>query len=709
MSLLRLNRLHYGILMSMGCISSPLVWAEALAQEVAVLPTLRVEATRTDTTYMQTPASIFRTDMPKNDQSAQVNLTEVVKGIPSVQLRNRENYAQDLQLSMRGFGARSTFGVRGIRLYTDGIPATMPDGQGQTSNIDLGSLSHLEVLTGPFSSLYGNSSGGAILATTREGQGKDSIEMSYAGGSHNKNRAGLVLQGGAKNQNEPSYIVSSSYFDTDGFRDHSGANKVLSNAKLTWDLDDGSKVNWVTNYVKIDADDPGGLTRADWEKNPKQVAKNVLDYNARKTIDQTQIGLTWSKPINDQNELYAMTYIGQRQVTQYQSIPDTVQKNPNTPYQAGGVIDFKRDYYGADFRWTGKDLLPNTQFSAGVAIDAMNEDRQGYQNFNDAGDKGVKGALRRDERNTLWNVDPYLQASWSFLPSMRLDTGLRYSNVHYKSKDHYIVGLNGDNSGKTTYEEVLPSVALSWQIIPEVLAYASYAKGFETPTFTEMAYPAQGGASTLDLKPSKSDNYELGLKSSNTLGDFNLATFYIETKDDIVAAESMGGRATFRNADKTLRKGVEFAWNKKLWKDLAVNASYAYLDATFDSRVPAAGKVAEIPEGNAIPGIAKNQAFIGVAWQPEQGFYAGLDTQFMDKVYVNDTNTDAAASYTVASIYTGYAWKRADWGINGFARVDNLFDKNYAGSVIVNEGSSRFFEPADGRNWSAGIKVSKQF
>ncbi|MDR7654428.1 TonB-dependent receptor [Acinetobacter junii] len=706
---LKINLLYSSVAITMG-MASTFVWSEESSNDqIEPLPVIKVEATRTDTPYMQTPASVYRIDAPKNDQSLQVNLTELVKGIPSVQVRNRENYAQDLQLSMRGFGARSTFGVRGIRLYVDGIPATMPDGQGQTSNIDMNSLSHLEVLTGPFSSLYGNSSGGAVLATTREGQGKDSIEMNYAGGSHNKNRAGIVLQGGAKNQNEPSYIVSSSYFDIDGYRDHSGANKVLSNAKLTWNLDDGSKINWVTNYVKIDADDPGGLTRADWEKNPKQVAKNVLDYNARKTIDQTQTGLTWSKPLNDQNELYAITYIGQRQVTQYQSIPDTVQKNPNTPYQAGGVIDFKRDYYGADFRWTGKDLLPYTQFSAGVAIDAMNEDRQGYQNFNDAGDKGIKGAVRRDERNTLWNVDPYLQASWSFLQTMRLDTGVRYSNVHYKSKDHYIVGLNGDNSGKTTYEEVLPSVALSWQIIPEVLAYASYAKGFETPTFTEMAYPAQGGASMFDLKPSKSDNYELGLKSSNTLGDFNLATFYIETKDDIVAAESMGGRATFRNADKTLRKGIEFAWNKKLWKDIAVNASYAYLDATFDSKVPAAGKVAEIPEGNAIPGIAKNQAFIGLVWQPEQGFYAGLDTQFMDKVYVNDINSDAAASYTVASIYTGYAWKRADWGINGFARVDNLFDKNYAGSVIVNEGSSRFFEPADGRNWSAGLKVSKQF
>ncbi|MFA2964120.1 TonB-dependent receptor [Acinetobacter pittii] len=709
MSLLRLDRLHYCILMSMGCISSPLVWAEDLTQDVTVLPTLHVEATRTDTTYLQTPASVFRIDAPQVDTSSQVNLTEVVKGVPSLQIRNRENYAQDLQLSMRGFGARSTFGVRGIRLYVDGIPATMPDGQGQTSNIDLSSLDHVEVLTGPFSSLYGNSSGGTILTSTKEGQGKDSIELSYSGGSHDKSRAGLVLQGGTKGANEPSYVISSSYFDTDGYREHSGAEKVLNNAKLSWNLDDGSKINWVTNYVKIHADDPGGLTRADWENNPKQVVQNVLDYNARKEIDQIQTGLTWSKPINDQHELYAMTYMGQRQVTQYQSIPDTVQRNPNTPYQAGGVIDFKRNYYGADFRWTGKELLPNTTLSVGVALDAMKEDRQGYQNFNDTGDKGVKGALRRDEDNTLWNIDPYLQASWQFLPTWRLDTGVRYSNVHYKSKDYYIVGLNGDNSGKTSYEEVLPSVALSWQITPEVLVYASYAKGFETPTFTEMAYPAQGGASTLDLKPSTSDTYETGLKSQNQLGDFTLAVFQTKTKNDIVSAESFAGRSTFRNADKTLREGVEFAWNKKLWRDLTAIASYTYLDATFDSTVPAAGKISEIPEGNAIPGIAKKQAYASLAWQPSHGLYGGVEVQYMDKVYVNDTNSDAAPSYSVTSANVGYAWVMGDWKVNSFARVDNLFDKNYAGSVIVNDGNGRYFEPADGRNWSAGLRVIKQF
>jgi iron complex outermembrane receptor protein len=671
-----------------------------------------VEATRTDTTYLQTPASVFRIDAPQVDTSSQVNLTEVVKGVPSLQIRNRENYAQDLQLSMRGFGARSTFGVRGIRLYVDGIPATMPDGQGQTSNIDLSSLDHVEVLTGPFSSLYGNSSGGTILTSTKEGQGKDSIELSYSGGSHDKSRAGLVLQGGAKGANEPSYVISSSYFDTDGYREHSGAEKVLNNAKLSWNFDDGSKINWVTNYVKIHADDPQGLTRDQWNANPKQQVPFLKQFNVRKDIEQTQTGVTWSKPINDKNELYAMAYLGNRQVTQYQSIPKSTQDASIN--HAGGVIDFERDYYGADFRWTGKQLLANITVSVGVALDAMDEDRKGFENYNLVNGQpsyGVKGNLRRDEDNTLWNIDPYLQASWQFLPTWRLDTGVRYSNVHYKSKDNYL--SNGDDSGKTDYDKVLPSAALSWQILPELMAYVSYAKGFETPTFTEMAYRPDGESGfNFDLTASTSDTYETGLKSQNQLGDFTLAVFQTKTKDDIVSAGNSNGRSTFRNADKTLREGVEFAWNKKLWRDLTATASYTYLDATFDADIPALGSIAQIPSGNAIPGIAKKQAYASLAWQPSHGLYGGVDVQYMDKVYVNDTNSDAAPSYSVTSANVGYAWVMGDWKVNSFARVDNLFDKNYAGSVIVNDSTQpvgRYFEPADGRNWSAGLRVIKQF
>lgn len=697
-----------------ACISQG-IYAEEPVTEVQRLAPIVVEATRTDRAILETPASTYYLNQEQQN-SLNVNLSETLKGVPGLQLNNRENYAQDLQISMRGFGARSTFGVRGVRLYVDGIPATMPDGQGQTSNIDLNSLDHIEVLSGPFSSLYGNSSGGTILTQSREGQGPDSVTLGYSGGSQNKGQTNLVLQGGSENASEPSYIISSSYFDTDGFRDHSGAHKVLNNAKLTWDLDDGSKINLINNYVKIAADDPGGLTRDQWRENPKQVAANVLLYNARKEIEQVQTGLTWNKPINELNEIYAMVYAGQRSVTQYQSTPkcayvkDTDVCIPNTiqlgKKHAGGVIDFDRNFYGADIRWMGKEVIHNLKLIAGVAIDGMTEDRKGYQNF--VGNTlGVKGELRRNEDNTLWNADPYIQASYNFAPDWTLDAGLRYSNVHFKSEDRYL--SNGDNSGKTTYEKLLPSVALSWKILPDLMTYASYAQGFETPTFTEMAYPADGSNDVLSLKAAESETYELGLKSANRFGDMTLAAFQTQTKNDIVSAGSDGGRSTFRNADKTLRKGLELSWNKDLWRDLTAQASYSYIDATFDADIPAIGTVAAVSSGNYIPGIAKNQAFVSLGWKPENGFNAGLDVRYSDRIFVNDINSEVAPSYTVAGANVGYNWNVKDLSIKTFARVDNLFDKDYSGSVIVNESNGRFYEPAEGRNWSAGLSVTKQF
>lgn len=671
------------------------------------LPVITVQAVHTDSELLSTSASIQKVQAATVQNNANVNLSEVLQGVAGLQINNRENYAQDLQISMRGFGARSTFGVRGIRMYVDGIPATMPDGQGQSSNIDLNSLDHIEVLTGPFSSLYGNSSGGTILAETKEGQGKDSIQVGLNAGSHHKQQANIQLQGGSEQANQPAYVISSSYFDTDGFRDHSAAQKVLNNAKLTWNLEDGSKINWVMNRIDINADDPQGLSREQWKTNPKQVNDRTNTYNVRKEIEQTQTGLTWTKPLNDQQELYSMFYLGNRQVVQYQSIPKGPQANAR---HAGGVIDFDRDYYGADFRWTGKEVLPNTTLVAGVALDRMVEDRKGYNNYNHAGTFGVKGDLRRNENNTLWNLDPYVQASWQFLPTWHLDTGLRYSNVHYESDDHYIVAGNGDDSGSTDYQKLLPSVALGWEILPELYAYASYGKGFETPTFTEMAYPTLATSGiNFDLKPASSDTYELGIKSQNAFGLFTLAVFNTVTKNDIVPDDANAGRNTFRNAEQTLRQGAELAWQHQLWQDLKLSASYSYLDATFDADIAATSTKPLIEKGTYIPGIAKNQAFTRIAWQPEQGFQAGLEARYMDKIYVDDINSDTAPSYTVVAANVGYLWVNRDWKVNSYARVDNLFDRNYVGSVIVNDGNSRFFEPADGRNFSVGMSVTKAF
>ncbi|MFU8926944.1 TonB-dependent receptor domain-containing protein [Acinetobacter puyangensis] len=675
-------------------------------ESIYELPVIEVQAIHTDNNILTTPVSLYQIDASPQQNNSNVNLSEVLQGVPGLQINNRENYAQDLQISMRGFGARSTFGVRGIRLYVDGVPATMPDGQGQSSNIDLNSLSNIEVLSGPFSSLYGNSSGGTILAQSKEGEGKDSIQVGYNAGSHQKQQANIVLQGGSEHVGEPAYVLSSSYFDTNGYREHSGADKAMTNAKLTWKLDDGSKINWVLNRVNINADDAQGLTRAQWQANPKQQVPFLKQFNVRKEIEQTQTGLTWTKPINDKNELYMMGYFGNRAVTQYQSIPAATQQ-ANT-HHAGGVIDFDRNYYGLDLRWKGTDLLPNTVFVAGVALDQMDEDRKGYENFNATSQYGVKGNLRRNEDNTLWNIDPYLQASWQFLPAWRIDTGVRYSNVHYKSQDHYL--SNGDDSDGTDYQKVLPSVALSWEILPTLNTYASYGKGFETPTFTEMAYRPDGEAGfNFALKPASSNTYELGLKSQNDFGLFTAAIFQTETKNDIVPADASNGRSTFRNAEQTLRQGAELSWQQKIWRDLNARASYSYIDATFDADIPATNTKAQVHKGTAIPGIAKNQAFARLAWQPEQGFQAGVDVRYMDKIYVDDLNSDSAPSYSVVGASIGYLWKKADWTVNSYARVDNLFDRNYVGSVIVNDGNGRFFEPADGRNLNAGLSVTKAF
>ena len=457
----------------------------------------------------------------------------------------------------------------------------------------------------------------------------------------------------------------------------------------------------------MNADDPQGLTREQWKANPKQVndAKNI--YDVRKEINQTQTGLTWTKPLNDQHELYAMAYAGHREVTQYQSIPNTAQANPR---HAGGVIDFSRDYYGTDLRWTGKDLLPNTRFSLGFTFDAMDEDRQGYENFDSTGQYGVKGNLRRNEKNTLWNLDPYLQASWQFLPTWRLDTGLRYSNVHYKSKDRYITATNEDDSGQTDYDKLLPSIAFTWAITTQLSTYFSYAKGFETPTFTEMAYPTTGTSGiNFGLKPSSSDNYEWGVKAQHDWGDFTAALFRSETRNDIVSGEANNGRNTFRNADKTLREGIELSWNKKLWRDLTAQASYSYIDATFAADIANNDPEKVVANGNYIPGVAKNQAYIALGWQPETGINAGLDVRYSDQLYVDDLNTDAAPSYTLAAANIGYQWKNKDWKVRAYTRVDNLFDEKYVGSVIVNDSNGRFFEPADGLSWSAGLNITKAF
>ncbi|MEO8525022.1 MAG: TonB-dependent receptor, partial [Caldimonas sp.] len=484
----------------------------ALAQTQAGEPATRLDpvvvtATRTEAAAFDVPASIDRIGGDGiRDARLQVNISESLGGVPGLFARDRQNYAQDVQISVRGFGARSTFGIRGVRLYVDGVPATLPDGQGQISNVDLGSADRIEVLRGPFSALYGNSSGGVIQVFTEEGRGPPQFGFSVAGGSDGAVRYGVKASGSSGSF---GYLISASDFRTDGYRDHSAVERRLGNVKLTVKPDDASKLTLVVNSVDLPkAQDPLGLSRAQFEANPRGVDPSAIAFNTRKTVDQTQLGLVYERRIDDVNSLRALVYTGHRNTEQFQSIPVATQANPLNP---GGVIALGRDYRGTDLRWTMKTTLAGAPFSlvGGIAYDVLAEHREGFQNFVGTV-TGVEGALRRDEDNQVSSFDQYLQASWQFAPRWTLNAGVRHSSVSFDSTDHYIVGTNPNDSGSVRYGATLPVVGVMFAASDSVHLYATAGRGFETPTLNELAYRPNGATGlNLALQAAHSDSFEV--------------------------------------------------------------------------------------------------------------------------------------------------------------------------------------------------------
>ncbi len=686
---------------------------------VMTLPTLSVAADDQTLIVTAAPHAVSELDTPAavsvvngeemRHAAPRVNLSESLGAVPGLQVQNRQNYAQDLQLSIRGFGSRSTYGVRGLRLYVDGIPATMPDGQGQTSNIDINSVESVDVLRGPFSALYGNSSGGVMNITTQTGEQPATLEASSYYGSFGSWRYGLKATGATGDGTQAGdvdYTVSTSRFATHGYRDHSGARKNLANAKLGVRIDDVSKLTLLLNSVDIKANDPGGLSSAEWHDNPRQSPRGD-QYNTRKDTKQTQAGLRYERQLSADDDLSVMMYAGERETTQYQSIPRAPQLNPN---HAGGVIDLNRNYQGIDTRWThrGEMLVPVT-FTTGLDYENMSENRKGYENFvmvNGAPEYGQKGALRRDERNLMWNLDPYLQSSWQLTEKLSLDAGVRYSSVWFDSNDHYITAANGDDSGDASYHKWLPAGSLKYAVTDAWNVYLSAGRGFETPTINELSYRSdyQSGLN-FNLKPSTNDTVEIGSKTRVGNGLVTAALFQTDTDDEIVVDASSGGRTSYKNAGKTRRQGAELSLDQQFAENWRAKASWTWLDATY--RTNACG--ADSCNGNRIPGIARNMGFASLGYEPETGWYAGSDIRYMSDIMADDENTAKAPSWTVVGLNTGYKFNYGHWMMDIFGRVDNLFDREYVGSVIVNESNGRYYEPAPGRNYGVGLSVAWQF
>lgn len=629
--------------------------------------------------------------------NAGANLSEPLQRVPGLVALNRQNYAQDLQISSRGFGARSQFGVRGVRLVQDGIPLTMPDGQGQPALFDLDGLQRIEVLRGPLTTLYGNASGGIIQGYTGEAPFHPTLDTRTLIGSDGLWRSRLRYGGQHGDLNISANV---SRLETDGYRDHSETRRDLANLRLGWDLDDASSLTLLINSLhQPGTQDPLGLTRDQLRQDRRQAPPQAETFDTRKSVTHNQAGINYQRRLGNDDLLTLMVYGGERDMQQFLGF------SGGNPGAGGGVIELDRRFGGGELGWqrdTRLFDLPVT-LAAGIAYHYQGEQRRGFVN-----EQGLKGGLMRDEFNAVDSQEAYLISTWQLAPRWELVAGLRHTRVEFDSDDDFLAD-GQDDSGHTRSQRTNPAIGLNWNWTPQLSLYAALGQGFETPTFQELAYREDGAGMNPALKPSVSRDGELGLKWRDDQTRLDLALFHSRVRDEIVTGPNQvfTGRSTYTNAGRSTRRGIEFSIEQDFAHGVSGYLAYTWLDASYDSYENADGTRYD---GNRLPGVPRHSAYAELLWQPAgTGFHTAIEAQSMSRRYATDDNLHSASGYGVVHWRAGYRHQLGNLTLEPFARLENLTDRDYVGSLIVNGAGDRYYEPAPGRSWLAGLGVQYQW
>jgi iron complex outermembrane receptor protein len=651
---------------------------------------------------LDTAASInVVTSSQIHNGQAEDNLSEPLNRVPGIFALNRQNYAQDLQISSRGFGANSTFGTRGIKIYVDNIPGTVADGQGQISHIDLPSTERIEVMRGPFSVLYGNSSGGVISVFTEDGGPNQQIQPYFEVGSYSQRKVGLKASGLYKNTN---YLLDIGDFHTNGYRVHSAADRFNANSKLKFKVGGDTTITFIANNVNLTAQDPLGLTAPQLAANPKQAGNNAISQNTRKSVLQTQTGATIDMRLDQANQLIFTPYYGQRHVTQFLAAENN------------GVIDLKRNFYGMDSKWIHKSKILEMPFTVvgGIDLNENDDHRQTYQN-----NGGVQGALGQNYRMSAKNFDQYVHLDWRLLERLSLNLGARNSETTLSSISNNPT-LNNTSSGSHVYQALTNMMSLQYYLTELSNVYVSYGSSFDTPTLNQVTYNSNFDGSNFGLSAATTKQVEFGFKSKvSKSAQVNLAIFNANTTNDIVVGASSFGRTAFTNAPKTNRQGMEFGAQFKLPYHLEMNLAYTLLSATVKEAYSYTYQATGVPRttnvvlsGNRIPGVPNQGLFSELLWvKPNKSMEAAIEARVNGSMAVNDINSPSMATgYAVMNIRGVLRQEIAGgWSFSQFFRINNILDRSYVGSVIVNQANNQFYEAAPTRNWMIGGKASYQF
>ena len=662
--------------------------APAMAQETSLEPII-VNATRVEKNSAEIPAAISTVGQDDIQLGTeQLGLDESLAGVPGLFILNRYNFAQDLRASIRGFGARSSFGIRGIKIIVDGIPETLPDGQGSVDGIDLGSASRISVIRGPASALYGNASGGAILVESEQGTAIPFAETRVTVGGFDFRKLQVKTGGDTGKLN---YLANLSDTSIDGFRDHSEFENTQFNGRFEYTLSNASSIlTTIHDTDQPQANDAGGLTEEEVAADRSQARQRNVDYDAGEALQQTRIGLLFKSKLSESRDFEARIYNTDRDFEN------------KLPFESGGAVSLDRRFNGGGVKYTISGDIGGKQnrLLVGLDYDRQDDDRRRFDNV-----LGVISTKALDQNELVTSVGGYLQNETKLTDIVELTVGLRYDEVKFDVSDHFL--SDGDDSGVVTLDQLSPMIGISMKYWEDSHLYATISKAFETPTTTEFASPDSGGFNQ-DIDPQESTNFEIGIKTLADSYRFEAALFHIEVEDELTPFElaTSPGRTFYENAGSSTRDGIEIAYTRQLLEEVSFSTAYTYSDFVFDRFTNTDG---DKFDGKQIPGLPEDLLNLNLSWFGGGGYYATWDATYTGELFADNANETRIESSSVSSLRLGHNGFYNNWEVSSFLGVNNLFDEDYNSNIRINAFGGRYFEPAPERNAYAGITVRRRF
>ena len=634
------------------------------------LSEVALQAPKTQTPRNQLPFSLSVQSVDEFQKIyQQLSLQEYLVAVPGLFTQNANNYAQDLRISLRGFGARAAFGIRGIKLIVDGIPETTPDGQGQLDNLPLGLLSSVEVLRGPSASLYGNASGGVLYLNTLDQLENETIQLQSRLGAYGFQSYQLNTSLKGKKTDALLHINRTK---TDGFRQNSGFEQTLFNTKIKYRLSSKSTLQLQLNYTDSPrAEDAGGITLEDTEADWSQARQRNVAYDTYESVNQFKSGLRWQQDWGDQWNLDTYGFYTFRDF--YGKLP----------FENGGIIDLTRNYFGFGSRLNY--IQDKHRWQIGIETAQQADQRDRYLNLN-----GVQGSLSFSQLESFGSLGIYIldEVRWE---KVLLRTSLRYDDLR----------LGADSvSEDQTYQVLNPSVGLSYEVAPQQRLFANFSSSFETPALSELsANPSGAEGLNLELEPARALNYELGWKGLWAKTRIEANVFFIESTNEILPYElqAFPGRSFYRNAGATQRWGVE-VFGSYQWEQWELQASMTQAQYRFTEN--------NTSEGNTLPGIPNSQFFLQLGYTSLQNWQFQLTGEHIGSLYADTANAVQIEAFQKVRLLGGKTIALGNLELNLFAGINNLFDVRYFDNIRLNAFGGRYYEPAPGRNAFFGLSAA---